>query len=1215
MHIFPRPVIRLLSLFRECFFFGRPSRAGFAFAASLAGTLALSANTLPVATPQSVANTVNTPKVITLAATDADGDALTYSLVSPPFRGTLSGTPPNLTYTPTANFVGNDNFWFVAKDASGASAPALVAISLNPAGNIPPTVSLISPVNGAVLSAPATINLQSTAGDADGSVSKIGYLLGFTELGSVTNPPYAFDLTSVPAGTYTFTAKAFDNTGARTFSAPVVVTVTGAKVNYTLTVTGGSGSGSYSYGNVVPIVAPPVAGKVFSTWSGTGMANPASASTVVQMGMANATVTAVYTTSNPPTTYTLTVVGGIGGGNYAPGTTVSIKGNAAPAGQAFQQWTGAAVASATSINTTLVMPAANTTVTANYIPLTPYTLTVNGGSGSGSYLPGTTVTIVAAPPAPGLTFGKWTGATVGSTSSPSTTLVMPFTNTVVTASYVSLPAPAPVAVITNPILFVTQIPIGEDFTTIGSVFGNHKAGPDYTGRGGDLFIRYPDGSLKNLTAAAGFGTGSGFQGANSIAVRDPAVHWDGTKAVFSMVVGAPTGTGQPSAATFQLYEVTGFGLGETTVITKVPNQPTGYNNVAPCYGTDGRILFTTDRPRGGLAHLYPQRDEYEIAPTVSGLWSLDPVSGDLFQLDHAPSGDFTPILDSYGRVIFTRWDHLQRDQEADADKDAIAQGTSLPFGTFNYSDESTNALVLVGDRTEVFPESRFKSGITNAHVFNFFFPWMVNEDGTEMETLNHIGRQELARYMEQSLLNDPNLQIFYNAALRFNTNSADNLLHLKEDPQHPGSYFATDAPEFFTHASGQILSLTAPPGLDADHMRLSYYTHPETKSFSANATTNHSGHYREPLPMSDGTLIAVHSPNTDLEHKRGVGSEYDFRLKTLKKTGTYWVTDQNLTAGITKTVSFYGNGLQSYSGPLWELNPVEVRARPVPVAAHAPLPGPEQQVMDEEGVDVAALKSYLQMNDLALVVSRNLTTRDHADHQQPYNLRVAGTATQTLGAGGKIYDIAYLQFFQGDQLRGLGLYHTNSTPAAGRRVLAAPLHDSAAVANNPPVPAGPVGSVKLGNDGSMAAFVPARRALTWQLTDTNAGPVVRERFWLTFQPGEIRTCTSCHGLNTRDQANHPVPTNKPEALRTLMQGWKAATAMNTSNAALSSVPGTGRISLHLQGQPLTAYRLQSSPDLVNWTTMSTNSTDVTGGFQFQVLSALDLPRRYYRLSP
>lgn len=1178
------------------------------------------ANTLPVSTPQSVAVTVNTPKAITLSAADAEGDALTYAIVSPPFRGTLSGVLPNLIYTPTTDFKGNDNFWFVAKDASGASAPALVAISLNPGGNIPAVVSLSSPANGATFASPATISLQAQASDSDGTVTRVEFLLGFTSLATVTNPPYTFNWAGVPAGTYALTAKAFNNTGARTFSAPVVVTVTGVAPSYNLTVVGGSGSGLYPMGAVIPIDAPNLPGKVFSSWSGGTVANSLSGSgTVFQMPAANVTLTANYVTVTPPppNTYTLTVTGGTGSGSYAAGTTVNLTANPPPAGQAFLQWTGAAVASPTSPNTTLVMPAANASVAATYYTIAPFALTVNGGTGSGSYLPGTVVNLQANPPAAGTTFDKWIGASVLSTSSPSTTLVMPSAAATVTATYVSLPAPTPIGGITNPILFVTQIPIGMDFTTIGSVFGNHKATTDTTGRGGDLYIRYPDGSLKNLTAAAGFGTGTGFQGANSIAVRNPSVHWDGTKAVFSMVVGAPTAIYQISTSTWQLYEVTGFGIGETTVITKVPNQPTGFNNISPCYGSDGRIIFATDRPRSGQAHLYPQLDEYELSPTVSGLWSLDPATGDLIQLDHAPSGAFTPSVDSFGRVIFTRWDHLQQDQEADLDRDAIAQGLSVPFGTFNYSDESTNALVLAGDRTERFPEPRAIVGHANRHVFNFFFPWMINQDGTEEETLNHVGRQELARYLEPSFLNDSNLGYFYNTASRFNTNSADNFLHLKEDPNTPGLFYGIDAPEFSTHAAGQILTLNGPVGLDADHMRYGYVTHPETKSFTSTPTTNHSGLYREPLPMSDGTLIAVHTPNTDAESQRGTGSDYAFRLRTLKKSGAYWVANQNLTAGFTKSVSYYANGggLVNYTGPLWELNPVEVRVRPVPVNNHTPLGAPEQQILDEESVDVSVLKSYLQSNNLALVVSRNLTTRDHADRQQPYNLRVAGTTNQTLGAGGKIYDIGFLQFFQGDQLRGFGLYNSNSLPRAGRRVLAEPLHDSAALANNPGVPASPTGSVKLGDDGSMAAFVPARRALTWQLTDTNGGPVVRERFWLTFQPGEIRTCTSCHGVNTRDQANQPGPTNKPEALRTLLQGWKAATGLGTSNAALSSIPPIARLTLRLQAQPATAYRVQSSPDLVNWTTVGTNTTDAVGEFKFQVPNTHDLSSRYYRLVP
>jgi len=47
---------------------------------------------------------------------------------------------------------------------------------------------------------------------------------------------------------------------------------------------------------------------------------------------------------------------------------------------------------------------------------------------------------------------------------------------------------------TNSILFVTQVPVPADFATIGSVFGNQRATPDSCGRGGDLYIRYADGT-------------------------------------------------------------------------------------------------------------------------------------------------------------------------------------------------------------------------------------------------------------------------------------------------------------------------------------------------------------------------------------------------------------------------------------------------------------------------------------------------------------------------------------------------------------------------------------------------------------------------------------------------------------------------------------------------------------------------------------------------
>ncbi|HET9484196.1 MAG TPA: hypothetical protein VFO79_09590, partial [Xanthomonadales bacterium] len=355
----------------------------------------------------------------------------------------------------------------------------------------------------------------------------------------------------------------------------------------------------------------------------------------------------------------------------------------------------------------------------------------------------------------------------------------------------AMPGPLPAQALPNPILFVTQFPVPDDFATIGSVFANHLAAPSRAGRGGDLYIRYPDGTLRNLTLEAGYGVASGLQGAGSIAVRDPAVHFSGTKAVFAMAIGAPTAQFQQTQHRWELYEVTGLQQGQAAVIAKVPNQPAGFNNVQPAYASDGDIVFVSDRPRDGSAHLYPQHDEYESTATPTGLWRLDADSGELTLLQHSPSGSFTPILDSFGRLLFTRWDHLQRDQ----------QNEDAGSTTFNFSGEAAGSVPTL-DRSEVFPEPRIAQPGSNltGHRINHFFPWQLNQDGTEEETLNHLGRHELHAFFDRSFTDDPELEEF-NAQGRTNPNSVLNVLQLREDPTQAGRYVAIDAPEFDTHAS------------------------------------------------------------------------------------------------------------------------------------------------------------------------------------------------------------------------------------------------------------------------------------------------------------------------------------------------------------------------------------------------------------------------------
>jgi mono/diheme cytochrome c family protein len=696
------------------------------------------------------------------------------------------------------------------------------------------------------------------------------------------------------------------------------------------------------------------------------------------------------------------------------------------------------------------------------------------------------------------------------------------------------------AVLSNPILFVTQVPVPGDFTSVASTFGNQIPSVQQAPRGGDLWIRYADGTTRNLTRAAGFGA-SGMQGANAIAVREPSVHWSGTKALFSMVIGAPKQQYLWEDYVWQIYEITGLGETDTPVIHKIANQPAGYNNVSPFYGTDDRILFTSDRPRGGEPYLYPQLDEYEEAPTVTGLWSLDPATGDLRMLNHTPSGLFTPSIDSFGRVIFTRWDHLQRDQQADTD--ATEGGT---YGTFDYADETAGAARGAG--VEVFPEPRsartdLLAGTNlQGNSINHFFPWEINEDGTSEETMNHVGRHEFHSYFDKSMSGDSGVREFIAASSgRTNPNEVENLFQLHEDPAQPGVYFAVDAPEFQTHASGQIVRFGAEPGLPADKIVVTYITPRSTRDvIDGTPPADASGHYRDPLPLADGTLLAVHTSELRGDSNDGTGpapkSRYAFRLRTMVLQNGVYVPGDLLTSGIQGSVSYWDpDELVTWSGPMWELNPVEVRARPRPALRTTPLEEPEAKIFRDEGVDPAAFRTNLAARGLALIVSRNVTSRDAADKQQPYNLHVAGSSTQKATGSGKVYDIAHLQLFQADQLRGLG---GTTSPRAGRRVLARTLHDAAV--KNPPT-TGPAGSVQIAADGSMAALVPARRAMSWQLTDPTGTPVVRERYWLTFQPGEVRVCSACHGVNSHDQLGAVAPQNSPEALRAMLKFWKSST--------------------------------------------------------------------------
>ena len=98
------------------------------------------ANQPPTATGQSVSTPEDSAIPITLGAVDPEGGPLTYTIVSGPSSGTLSGSAPALTYQPAANISGADSFTFRASDGQATSNLATVSIAIQ-AVNDPPSAT------------------------------------------------------------------------------------------------------------------------------------------------------------------------------------------------------------------------------------------------------------------------------------------------------------------------------------------------------------------------------------------------------------------------------------------------------------------------------------------------------------------------------------------------------------------------------------------------------------------------------------------------------------------------------------------------------------------------------------------------------------------------------------------------------------------------------------------------------------------------------------------------------------------------------------------------------------------------------------------------------------------------------------------------------------------------------------------------------------------
>jgi VCBS repeat-containing protein len=121
-------------------------------------------NKPPVAGGTEVSGNEDSTVSLALQASDADlpANTLSYSIVKAPTNGTLSGTAPNLVYTPKANFNGTDSFTFKVNDGAADSAVAAVSLKIAPVNDVPTAVS-----DSATTKENVPVNISVAANDTD----------------------------------------------------------------------------------------------------------------------------------------------------------------------------------------------------------------------------------------------------------------------------------------------------------------------------------------------------------------------------------------------------------------------------------------------------------------------------------------------------------------------------------------------------------------------------------------------------------------------------------------------------------------------------------------------------------------------------------------------------------------------------------------------------------------------------------------------------------------------------------------------------------------------------------------------------------------------------------------------------------------------------------------------------------------------------------------
>jgi len=157
----------------------------------------------PGAADQSVSTNEDTPKGFTLDTANATANPLTYTIVTGPSHGSLTGSNGSETYTPAPDFNGTDTFTYKVNDGSHDSNTATVTITVLEGNDPPvPTNDSKTATSGALLSFPSS---DLSANDSTGPANESTQTLIVT---AVTSTATTHGTVSLSSGTVSYTSTA-----------------------------------------------------------------------------------------------------------------------------------------------------------------------------------------------------------------------------------------------------------------------------------------------------------------------------------------------------------------------------------------------------------------------------------------------------------------------------------------------------------------------------------------------------------------------------------------------------------------------------------------------------------------------------------------------------------------------------------------------------------------------------------------------------------------------------------------------------------------------------------------------------------------------------------------------------------------------------------------------------------------------------------------------